>query len=1058
MEFFLGGPGVTGFTECESFIHLRRRPQVIAVGLQFTCVESVIQAGRKAMKNVRSSALEIALVSLLFTFSFDPWFVSSSAALTDANGEVPRATFTKEPGSSEGIELERMVTSPAGYVTGYFNLLTDDPLEGVASTADAQSTVNYVECAWRVYTDAALSLGYAFHEPLGTPFLEKSQTETLPLWVHALKCDASPCTRNDLSAMNSGSEKPRLNISPVGGLLPPGIDTVAFHELGHVLFKSYNKFINSGAVSFLNEGLPAGIVKIPLDPDYTPSAPQVQFGYNLKAYRGLSDESVRRLGYGGHPFWYFLGTEYTVLADPDGFYPAASVPEVCGQYGTAIKGDTAMRKIPGRDVILHIQQAFERCHPLGKETPVCKDSSGRETIDAQCATSTTYPGSGCVPADYPDWAERWVAPGENPPSTCGDPPKPPCNSEGQERVGEAMMPLTLQMIDDELIAHHGMRPDGLSYQAFREFLVWNYLNKSGGGSDYFLDGTAGYRIKSFGAHYHEFDLTSGGWTVRIEKKSDLPKWAYHVFYVDGGTAISAGSWDNHASDTITIHPDYEKAVLVITAFEGTYDPMVSLDWSLPYASSGGHYTLTKEAHPIAPDVFDDGNPHTPSPGTWVVDRNDSRSKATPLVMPEDPHKERSVLQFDRLNFDQPGDRDYFRVRIPDDPSDGCTCACGWDTFCSKRLVISVSSSVLRPTIGITLYSPSGTPIDPVAEGWATWAYGGQEIEILCPKTAVTSGGLSILSAGGEVTFSLAPSHGLAEYNLEIRYEYLHCGIPAFVFKVGEYIEILNYWDETPHYRIYPGLREEFYGCITDPGCDPAEEFIALNWDGSEFRMFMEYGSPAESGDLKVSLLDMKGKSVATFVPMGYLGPPSAQGDRMGTADSNTSFREVSSFFPGGTTQGGRRILLPKKLAKGWYALKIKAPYPTLYAFQVGDCKQFAAEKMYIFGGFKQPKQDGSSSFKPGQSVSIAMVLTDCYSKSISTAKAAFSLYRIAGSGVEEPVPVKPSQDNPNNLFQYDKKKGQYFFNLATKGFAKGTYKAYATMEGGENYSVRFSIK
>ncbi len=986
--------------------------------------------------------------------------VDVSHSLEDANGEIPRATVTKVPGSDPvvGIELEESVESPGGYITGYFNLLTTDPLEGVPSVADAQSTVNYVECAWRVYTDPALSLGYAFHQPLGTPFLERSQTETLPLWVRApCEGDASACIRDHLSKVNSGSERPRLNISPVGGLFAPGVDTVAFHELGHVLFKSYNKFINSGAVSFLNEGLPAGVVKIPLDPEYTPASPQVQFGYNLKAYRNLADDSVRRLNYGGYPFWYFLGTEYTVLADPDGFYPAASVPEVCRQYGTAIKGDTAMRKIPGRDVILHMQEAFEGCHPLGKETPVCKDS-GTEIIDAQCATSATYPGSGCVPAGYPGWTERWTASGENPPSTCGDAPKPPCNSQGQERVGEAITPLALQLIDDALVAHHGMRPDGLSYQAFRKFLVWNYLNKTGGGDDPYLDGAAGYRIKSFGAHYHEFDLTSGGLTIRIEKKSDLPKWAYHIFYMDGGTAIPLGSWDDLGSDTITIYPDYEKAVLVVTAFEGTYDPMGSLAASLPYASSGGHYTLTREALAMAPDVFDDGNSHTPSPGTWPIARNDNRANATLLVMPEDPHKERSVLEFEGLNFDRPGDRDYFKVRIPEESSDACTCACGWRTFCSKRLVISVSSSVLRPTIDITLYSPTGTTIDPIEEGWSTWAYGGQEIEILCPRTAVTSGGLAVLSPEREMTFSLAPSHGLAEYNLEIRYEYLNCGIPAFVFEVGEYIEILNYWDEMPHYRIFPGLRKEYYGCITDPGCDPAEEFIALNWDGGEFRMFFEYGSPAESGGMNVSVLNTKGKSIATFAPMGFLTPPPAQDDRMGAAGETPSFGEVASFFPDGTTQGGKRILFAKQLPKGWYALKIEAPYPTFYAFQVGDCKQFAADKMYIFGGFKQPKPDGSSAFKAGQSISVAMSLTDCYSKGISTAKAAFSLYRIASSGVEEPVAVKPSQGNPGNLFQYDKKKGQYFFNLATKGFARGTYKAYATMEGGESYSVRFSIK
>ena len=221
-----------------------------------------------------------------------------------------------------------------------------------------------------------------------------------------------------------------------------------------------------------------------------------------------------------------------------------------------------------------------------------------EILDVRCSTGQTDPG--CVPAGFPGWKARWRGTGET-----AD------GSQGAERVGETMMPLVLDLIDQALVTHHGMISDGKPYQAFREFLIENYLNAPG--EEHVTDG-GDYFIKAFGAHYHEFDLTGGEWIIDLEKDADLPNWAYKVFYMDGDNPISLTSWRSHDADTIIIYPDYNQAVLVVTAYEGTYD--LSISSPSAYSSSGGHYSLTETQPSYSPDVFDDGNSGTPVPGTW----------------------------------------------------------------------------------------------------------------------------------------------------------------------------------------------------------------------------------------------------------------------------------------------------------------------------------------------------------------------------------------------------------------------------------------------------------
>ncbi len=529
------------------------------------------------MKKVKKFRLGASLI--VFVLGFGVFLSSCTPApvvLRDANEDSPTSTL--------GQPMEESVTTAPGHIEAFYNTPSNDPIEGVSDAA-AELAANFAECAWFLFIDPSMS-DFPFHNPLGSLHLQIRQTVNLPLWVRG-SCDpdsCDPCAANCLGAGNGGSGRPRLQISPFGALFgcsrcspgpPYGYDTVALHEFGHVLFKSYNAFLNSGPVGFLNEGLPSGMVRIPLAPNYTTHAPVLDMGKDLKEHLDLSNTSLRRHVYTGSPFWYFLAMKYTNIPNSDDYYDPADVPEVCRQYAEAIQPSLRMRRLPGRDVLLHIQEEFEECHPLGLDTPDCETFSGEDLLQVRCASDG---GPGCVPAGFPNWKSTWKAPGE----TDED-------SEGAERVGEVLMPLVLDLIDKALEEQHSMIRDGLSYQAFREFLVENYLN--GAREEVFSDSadpSYPYRIRSFGTHYHEFDLRGGGWIIDLEKGPDMPQWAYHVFYMNGDNPVPYILWRDLDSDQIHIPPDYDKAVLVVTAFEGTYDG------TEPYASSGGHYRLAEE--------------------------------------------------------------------------------------------------------------------------------------------------------------------------------------------------------------------------------------------------------------------------------------------------------------------------------------------------------------------------------------------------------------------------------------------------------------------------------
>ncbi|MDP3297140.1 MAG: DUF1566 domain-containing protein [Thermodesulfovibrionia bacterium] len=127
-----------------------------------------------------------------------------------------------------------------------------------------------------------------------------------------------------------------------------------------------------------------------------------------------------------------------------------------------------------------------------------------------------------------------------------------------------------------------------------------------------------------------------------------------------------------------------------------------------------------------------------------------------------------------------------------------------------------------------------------------------------------------------------------------------------------------------------------------------------------------------------------------------------------------------------------------------------------------NCNGSVDEDVYVFGVFQQPiNADGSSIFKAGSTIPVKIILTDCSGQSISTATVTIAVYKITDAilGTEEELLVEsPGNANTGNLYRYDATKGQYIYNLSTKGYTQGTYKVYAKPNDGSSYSVMFSLK
>ncbi|MDJ0869792.1 MAG: thrombospondin type 3 repeat-containing protein [Myxococcota bacterium] len=868
-----------------------------------------------------------------------------AAALTDANGQTPRAAETLDTSTPDDpddkITLDERVFSPSSFFRVYFNDTMTDPIEGT-TLADAERAGEFLDCAWELFFSPELAApDVPFRHPLGSPHYRHPENEFLvPVWV------------TGRTPINGGNSVPRIHASPVGPLFgcpqfggwPPGsiqlcdafwvdaslgntgFNPVGFHELGHVVFKSYSSYFNSAPVSFLNEGLPSSLPEIPLTHNYQPPAsPNRDNGSSLREHRDLSDSSLRTHSYSAAPFWYYLAMEYSDIPDTDGFYPAAvTIPTACTSYANAISPGLTMRRFPGRDVVRHIQEELFDCHPLGRDTPRCMVGQ-QHVLDVQCATfgvNNQVVDPGCLPLGDPiggeeGWGEIWERPGDP-----GNPTDPDDDAyEANHRVGETLMPKTLELVDRALQTHHGMVDDGLPYRAFREFLVWNFAN--GPNHEVLADpmDPQRFRVKAFGAHYHLLDLSDGEQIVHFTREADLPRAVYQILHRVGTDLVPFSEWEElETGDEIFVYPDSPEAVVVVTAIAPTFD--VEADpvdaGYISYDDSGGHYHLDAARLPLVPDVFDDEDVATPPPGGSPFPRNDSRIEATPVLLPDPPDASRTSVHLEALSFDTMADVDYFRVRLPDDVEGACTCFCSTG-FCRKEAVISVDPDVVTD-VPITLYAGPAS-LRPESRGWVTQSFSGaREVGIPCPADVSVDVGqlrFPLLTGDNELVFAIERGRSRTSYDATVSYQYLECDIPPGFFEAEFLAEVFSWRNTEPTPTVFPSDRAVFLDCLALPGCDPPEEYWAVEWAGGTLDMTFAYElSAVQSGALSVALASANGTLLARGVEVPFPG--------------------VAGSGPAPSRQLGAQRLVATDLRPAWYFLRVDAPFPTGITYQLGS--------------------------------------------------------------------------------------------------------------------------
>ena len=896
-------------------------------------------------------ALRGASASLV-VFSLFLLAASGSLALTDENGATPSAADTKNlstPNPDDTIELEQSLLSDDSHFTVYFNTRATDPVEGT-SVDEAGEIADSMDCAWHLFHDPFMAEpDFPFRSPLGSPHVfVPGNTTRVPVWVRGRTSE------------NGGGATPKVNVSPVGGLvgcpdLPSpvcdafgclqecdpyyqdatlgntGYDPVAFHEYAHVVFKAYSYFLNSGPVGFLNEGLPSSLPEIPLNHHYQPPLDPDKFdGSSLERHLDVRNRSLRVISYGGSPFWYFLAKKYSAMSTPtegfDAFYPPDfDLPAACQAYGDAVAPGHGMRWFAGRDVVRHLQEAFFDCHPLGHATPICTNPDGSARLAAECATYDAMGfrlTDGCIPEDQPDgWFEVWSRP--------GDPA-----DEADDRVGEVLMPLVLEQVDHALRTHHGMLDDGMPFRVFREWLVANYeyapareVTADPGDPDRF-------RVKAFGGHYHPYDTRDAEVILELDEEADLSRAVYQVLQRDGDVIDAYTPWEDMESDRIFVYPDEPEATLVVTAIEPTYDGTLApgdTDF-VSYQDSGGHYRVRMSRLPIGPDVYDDEDATTPPPLGSAIPRNDGAAAATPLVLPDTPTDRRTHVRVENLTIDTIRDQDWFSVQLPADAQGPCSCVCGTGA-CSKAVTISVTPSDGEP-LEVTPYASGiAWPVSDVQrDEWAAFTLDGSyELAIPCPADVdVSLPGFDapLLSGGRELRFSVKSERGRTSYDLSITYHYLNCDIPAFVLHQGAYADILAAGPvQEPTPAVFPDDRLAFRDCLANPGCDPAAEFVAVAWIGGDFLMDLRSEVPA-GGAFTAALFQADGKRLADAVPVQLAGGTTGA-SAVPSALSQT--RPMSFAVP---ETRAHRILRPN-LPAGWYFVGVDAPFGTAYVSQLG---------------------------------------------------------------------------------------------------------------------------
>ena len=126
----------------------------------------------------------------------------------------------------------------------------------------------------------------------------------------------------------------------------------------------------------------------------------------------------------------------------------------------------------------------------------------------------------------------------------------------------------------------------------------------------------------------------------------------------------------------------------------------------------------------------------------------------------------------------------------------------------------------------------------------------------------------------------------------------------------------------------------------------------------------------------------------------------------------------------------------------------------------GTTKSCTTVVRYGFSGILQPvNPDGSSIFKLGSTVPVKFSLTDAGNVPVATAVANLSIAKVTnevdGSYIEA---TSTAAATTGTLFRYDSSGQQYIFNLGTKELSKGTWSLKVTLDDGNSYTQRLSLK
>lgn len=117
---------------------------------------------------------------------------------------------------------------------------------------------------------------------------------------------------------------------------------------------------------------------------------------------------------------------------------------------------------------------------------------------------------------------------------------------------------------------------------------------------------------------------------------------------------------------------------------------------------------------------------------------------------------------------------------------------------------------------------------------------------------------------------------------------------------------------------------------------------------------------------------------------------------------------------------------------------------------------------YDFGGFLPPvNPDGSSLFKAGRVIPLKFSLYLPNGEIASDATVTLSILMISGQvyGTDLEIYPEPSgNSNTDNIFRFDPECGCYIFNLSTKGFSPGYYRARVTLDDVSVHDVFFSLR